>query len=102
MTETKHSNLPLVTMLIWYALMIMGSGMLLLIGMAFGSEAYRDRSIPLLEWLIIGGPFLVAVAMLAATLWLWSRARYSAAYIVCAASVALPVIALIWFGGLAI
>ncbi len=102
MTETKPSNLPLAMMLIWYVLMIMGCGMLLLIGMAFGSEAYRDRAIPLLEWLVIAGPFVVAIALLVATLWLWNRARYSAAYAVCAVSIALPIIALIWFGGLAI
>lgn len=102
MTESKPSNLPFLLMLLWYALLIIGAGMLLLIGMAFGSEAYRDRGIPLFEWLIIGSPFLVAVALLAITIWLWKTARYNAAYLLCGLSVVLPVVAFAWYGGLAI
>ena len=86
MMERKQSDIPLVLMILWYALLLAGTGMLMFFGMAFGSEAYRDRGIPLIEWVIIAGPFLVCLAMLAATVWLWNAGKYKATYALCGAS----------------
>ena len=86
MTGEKQSNLPLVLMIIWYALTLIGTGLLLLFGLAFGSEAYRNNPMPLLEWIIIAGPFLLNVALLVLTIWLWTIGKRRGALMVCGLS----------------
>ncbi|MEO9463422.1 MAG: hypothetical protein ABJ242_11895 [Marinomonas sp.] len=81
MSEQKQAIWPLVLMLIFYGLMLVGSAVLLFFGLAFGSEAYRERGIPLEELLMMSGPFIVSLALLVATVFLWNAGKYLATYI---------------------
>lgn len=78
---------PLVAMLIWYGLLLTGSAGLSLIGLMFGSEAYRSKAIPLAELAMIAGPLIISAALTGATVYLWNIGRTQAAYVLCGASV---------------
>lgn len=81
MTEPKQAVWPFVLMLIFYGLMLVGSSVLLFFGLAFGSEAYRDRGIPFEELAMMSGPFVVSLALLVATVFLWNAGKYLVTYI---------------------
>lgn len=80
MTEAKSSNLPLIGMILVYMLCALGAFGHFFMGLLFGSEVYRDRGIPLAEWVLIAGPLMVIGAMLAATIMLWNKGHRRIAY----------------------
>lgn len=83
--------------------MLLGSGAMLLLGLAFGSEAYRGKGIPLHELAVIGGPFIVAAALLVSTVLLWNTGKYRATYALFAMSLILLFAVTFLFGiGIAI
>lgn len=82
MSEARQSNLPLIFLIIWYLLAMVGTGGMLMIGLMFGSEVYRGRPMPLVDWVVIAGPFLVNVVLLILTIWLWNSGRRQATYAV--------------------
>ncbi|MCK0128821.1 hypothetical protein [Erythrobacter sp. F6033] len=103
MNNTPKPAWHLALIIIWYGVLLLGSGGLALLGLAFGSEAYRNKPIPFIELAIIVGPFLVSAALLAATLYCWNTGRQRAAYQLCGVSV-LVIVAVFAFltGGLGI
>ncbi|MEL6528588.1 MAG: hypothetical protein AAFQ27_01415 [Pseudomonadota bacterium] len=98
MTAKKPSDLPLVLMIVWYALLAAGAGILLLIGLAFGTEAYRNNPIPMKELVIIAGPLVFVIALLVGTILLWNSGKPKLAYGLCALSV-VCLVAVPVFGG---
>ncbi|MEM8725249.1 MAG: hypothetical protein AAGE86_06990 [Pseudomonadota bacterium] len=80
MTEQKPSNLPLILMIVWYVFALLGTGLLLLVGVMFGSEVYRNEPMPLVEWVTIAGPFVLNVVFLIATILLWINGKRQAAF----------------------
>ncbi len=98
MTEQKQAIWPFVLMLIFYALMLVGSSVILFFGLAFGSEAYRDRGIPFEELAMMSGPFVVSLVLLVATVFLWNARKYLATYIIFGACFVMFFFA--FFGGL--
>jgi uncharacterized protein with PQ loop repeat len=99
MTQGRPSQAPLVLMCMWYLLLAAGSFVWFFVGILFGSEAYRDRGIPLIEWGMIAGPLLMSVALLIATIVLWNRGRRRETYWLCAGS-SLLAMGLVGYSGL--
>ncbi|MDY7097808.1 MAG: hypothetical protein SXU28_06695 [Pseudomonadota bacterium] len=87
MSRPPASNLALIVMIIWYAGMALLTGGLFLLGLMFGSEVYREGSMPLAEWARIAGPFLATAAFFTLSMWFWSNGKHRASIRVCAASV---------------
>ncbi|MEP2737229.1 MAG: hypothetical protein ABJP34_13140 [Erythrobacter sp.] len=82
MSETKQPIWPLIAMLVFYGLLLIGSGALLLLGLAFGSEAYRSAGIPLQELLLVSGPLIATLLLIIVTVLLWNAKKYTATYII--------------------
>ncbi len=99
MTDRGGSNLALAAMLVWYGALLLGSGAIMLIGMAFGSEVYRDKGIPLEELLMIYGPFLATAVSMGATIYFWNKGRRGAAVGAWAVSVVMLLAGTTWLGG---
>ncbi|QUL39227.1 hypothetical protein [Erythrobacter sp. JK5] len=99
MTDSKPSNWPIVVMIAWYVVLLAGSAGIFLIGLMFGSEAYRGRPMPIIEWLLIGGPLVLNAALLATTIWLWNTGRRTASIALTGASL-IVVVGLVALGGL--
>ncbi|MBV7259537.1 hypothetical protein [Erythrobacter crassostreae] len=100
--NNSDSNWPLVPIVIWYCLLLLGSGSLFLLGLAFGSEAYRNSPIPLVELAFIAGPLVVSGGFFAATLYFWNTAKRQFAYGITAASVVVVLGSFAVAGGLGI
>ena len=75
MTDTKLSVLLLVLILGWYILLALGGAAWMLFGLAWGSEVYRGRGMPLIEWVILFAPLLVSIALLIASIISWRRGK---------------------------
>jgi len=89
----------LLLMILWYALLLMGTGALALLGAAFGSEAYRNNPIPIAELALIYGPFLAVLTLLLGTIVLWTKGKVREAIALWGASVFLGIAAIL-FGGI--
>jgi len=99
MNAAKKPSGLLALMIVWYVCLLFLSGVWLLFGMAFGSEAYRGKPMPVLEWLIIGGPFVISTAFLVGTILLWKSGKTKIANILWASSGILVLAAMV-FGGM--
>ncbi|TRD10550.1 hypothetical protein FGU71_00820 [Erythrobacter insulae] len=66
---------PLILLLVWYGILLIGTGGMFLLALAFGSEAYRGRPIPLGEMAIICATVLITVAFIALTVYLWNTGQ---------------------------
>nr|WP_298926615.1 hypothetical protein [uncultured Erythrobacter sp.] len=77
----------LVLMLIWYSILLIGSGGMALLGIALGSETYRGDPIPIAELVIFVGPLFVTAALLAGTIYCWNTGRQHVTYVLCGVSV---------------
>lgn len=86
MTEPKQPIWPLVLMLLWYALLLVGIGFAGLIVLSFGSEAYRSSGIPAHELLPVAIPFVLVIIATLSTVLLWNSGKRNLAYALCAAS----------------
>ncbi|WP_298465183.1 hypothetical protein [uncultured Erythrobacter sp.] len=102
MEQEKRSSWPLVLMLLWYGLLLAGSALVLLMGLMFGSEVYRGRPMPFVEWAIILGPFVVSLALLLGTIFLWNTGRRTIAYALCGLTLIAAPILLLGAGALGI
>lgn len=102
MTGKPPSAAPLVLMTMWYVLLGAGSLLWFFIGLMFGSEVFRDRGIPLMEWAMIVGPLLTTAALLISTIVLWKQGRRGITYALFAASLVLGAAGLSYVGGIAI
>ena len=98
MSEEKKPVWPLLVMLIWYAVLLAGSAMLLVIGLSFGSEAYRGAGIPFGELLPMIMPIALVVIFILSTVLLWNAGKYKIAYGLCGISLLPLLIALFGFG----
>ena len=81
MSDKKQPIWPLIVMLLFYGLLTIGAGGIFLLGLAFGSEAYRSAGIPLTELLLVAGPLLITILLILATVLLWNAKKYTATYI---------------------
>ncbi len=102
MIENKARVWLLAVMMVWYGLLFVGAGLIALLGMAFGSEAYRNAPIPIAEMAIIYGPVLLVAALTIGTLVLWTNGKVNAAITVWVGSILLIPIALLGGGMLGI
>ncbi len=100
--EQKKPGWMLAVMVCWYALCLLGTGFIALIGMAFGSEVHRGDPIPLLDTLMVIGPFLINIALLVATVVLWNKDKVREATLLWGASFLLALGAMGFFSGVAI
>lgn len=81
MSDKKQAIWPLIVMLLFYGLLMIASGVIFMVGLAFGSEAYRSAGIPLQELLLVAGPLLITILLILATVLLWNAKKYTATYI---------------------
>lgn len=98
MSEAKKPVWPLVLMLLWYALLLVGIGFAGLIVLSFGSEAYRSAGIPAHELLPVAIPFVLVVIWTLATVLFWMSDKRNLAYALCAASLLPFIVLLVGFG----
>lgn len=98
MDSKRPSVLPLVLMIIWYALLLVGTGGFFLIGLMFGSEAYRGQPMPLIDWIRISGPILVNLALLGLTIMFWNKDLRPISFTITGLSV-VAVLGAVLFGG---
>ncbi len=101
-TEQKKPVWLLAIMVCWYALCLLGTGLIALIGMAFGSEVHRGDPIPLLDMLVVLGPFLITLAFLVATVVLWTKDKVRETTLLWGASFLVALLAMAFFSGVAI
>lgn len=86
MSEAKKPVWPLILMLLWYALFLAGSGFALILGLSFGSEAYRGAGMPAAEVLPFAIPFVLVIIATLSTVLLWHSDKRNLAYALCATS----------------
>lgn len=102
MSEKNKPVWLLGVIMIWYALLFVGAGLIALMGMAFGSEVYRNDPIPMTEMAIIYGPVVVVALLATGTIALWTKDQINAAIGLWIASIAILVVAVLGGGLLGI
>ena len=102
MSDKKQAIWPLIVMLLFYGLLMIASGVIFMVGLAFGSEAYRSAGIPLQELLLVAGPLLITILLILATVLLWNAKKYTATYILFGVSLLLILVMIPFLFGVAV
>lgn len=92
MTDKRPSVLPLALISAWYMLLALGALAWLVFGLAWSSEVYRGRGMPLIEWATLLAPLLITAALLITTIRSWNRGKRHIAYALFIASLVIAAI----------
>ena len=95
---SRKSSLPLILMMIWFAVLGVVSGGIALIGLAFSNEPGGRGNPSIIDYAIIFGPLLTTALLAGLCVFFWKKGNTSAAYLACAAPVLIFALFAVGFG----